>query len=120
MTLVSANDAHRPNRRKAKLDEQVCLGCGVCVRVCSTGSLSLKARPQRVITPVASTHRVVMMAIERGKLADLIFDNHALTSHRAMAAILGVILRLPPLEQALVCQQVKSKYIQALLSRLKL
>lgn len=120
MMLVSANDPHQPNRRKARLDEQLCLGCGVCVRACTTGSLSLKARPQRVITPVTSTHRVVVMAIERGKLAELIFDNHALTSHRAMAAILGVILRLPPLKQALACQQVKSRYIQALLSRLKL
>ena len=30
------------------------------------------------------------MAIERGKLQHLIFDNHALASHRAMAAILGL------------------------------
>ena len=32
------------------------------------------------------------MAIERG---DLVFDNQAHLSHRAMAAILGVILKLP-------------------------
>jgi Fe-S-cluster-containing hydrogenase component 2 len=119
MTLVSANDPHKPQRRKAKVDEDVCLGCGVCVRACPTGSLSLQSRPERVITPVTSTHRVVVMAIERGKLQNLIFDNQALASHRAMAAILGVILHLPPIHQAMASQQMKSKYLVTLLQWLK-
>ena len=38
------------------------------------------------------------MAIERGKLQNLIFDNRALFSHRALGAILGVILKLPPIK----------------------
>ena len=75
---------------------ELCLGCGVCVRACPNDALRLRPRAERVITPVNSAHRVVLMAIERGKLQDLIFDNQALLSHRAMAAILGVILRLPP------------------------
>jgi hypothetical protein len=56
------------------------------------------------------------MAIERGKLQDLIFDNQALTRHRAMAAILGVILKLPPLKQVMASQQMKSRYLDNLLS----
>jgi ferredoxin len=119
MALVSANDPRKPQRRKAKVDEDVCLGCGVCVRACPTGSLSLQSRPERVITPVTSTHRVVVMAIERGKLQNLIFDNQALASHRAMAAILGAILRLPPVHQAMASQQMKSKYLVTLLDWLK-
>jgi formate hydrogenlyase subunit 6/NADH:ubiquinone oxidoreductase subunit I len=119
MTLVSANDPRKPQRRKAKVDEDVCLGCGVCVRACPTGSLSLQSRPERVITPVTSTHRVVVMAIERGKLQNLIFDNQALASHRAMAAILGAILRLPPVHRAMASQQMKSKYLVTLLDWLK-
>lgn len=117
MTLVSANDPHHPARKKAKLDEEICLGCGVCVRTCPQKSLSLKERAQRVITPVNSTHRVVMMAIERGKLQDLIFDNRVLWNHRALAAVLGVILRLPPIKQTLASRQVKSRYLEALITR---
>ena len=120
MTMVSANDPARPQKKKAKLDEDLCLGCGVCVRVCKSGSLKLKSRPERVITPLNSTHKAVLMAIERGKLQNLIFDNQALASHRAMAAILGVILRLPPLKQAMAGRQMKSRYLQALIERLKL
>jgi len=117
MTLVSANDPHKPKRQKAKINEEICLGCGVCVRVCAKNSLSLKSRSERVITPVDSVHRVVVMAIERGKLQNLIFDNHTLASHRAMAAILGVILRLPPIKQAMASMQMKSVYLERLLVR---
>lgn len=57
------------------------------------------------------------MAIERGKLQDLVFDNQALASHRAMAAVLGVILKLPPVKRVLASRQLKSRYLEALLAR---
>ncbi|MBP1605509.1 MAG: (Fe-S)-binding protein [Acidobacteria bacterium] len=118
MSLVSANDPRRPTRRAARLDTSTCLGCGVCVTSCPrAGALRLAPRPERVITPVDGTHRVVMMAIERGTLQELIFDNQVLRSHRAMAAVLGVVLRLPPLKQALASRQLKSRYLAALLAR---
>jgi hypothetical protein len=71
-----------------------------------------------VITPINGTHRIVLMAIERGKLQNLIFDNQALASHRAMAAILGVILKLPPIKQAMASEQMRSKYLASLINRL--
>lgn len=117
MALVSANDPRQPKKQKAVLREDICLGCGVCVRACNAGCICLVSRPQRVITPVDSAHRVVLMAIERGKLQHLIFDTHALASHRAMAAILGVILKLPPLKQALASKQMKSRYLGTLISK---
>jgi ferredoxin len=117
MILVSANDPHRPKRTKAVLNEEICLGCGLCVRACRDDALKLAPREQRVITPLNSTHRAVVMAIERGRLQNLIFDNQALASHRAMAAILGVILKLPPLKQAMASRQMKSRYLEALIVR---
>jgi ferredoxin len=117
MSEVSAGDAQRPKRKKARLNEELCLGCGVCVRACKKKALTLRERGKRVITPVNTAHRTVLMAIERGKLQELIFDNQALASHRAMAAILGVILKLPPIKQAMASQQMKSRYLDHLLSR---
>jgi ferredoxin len=119
MTLVSTNDPHHPRMKKARLDEDACLGCGVCVRSCSHEGISLRSRPQRVITPVNSVHRVVMMAIERGDLQNLLFDNRVLWNHRALAAVLGAILRLPPLKQIMASQQVKSRYLEYLITHLK-
>ncbi|MFZ5877891.1 MAG: 4Fe-4S dicluster domain-containing protein [Chloroflexota bacterium] len=117
MTLVSTNDPHHPKMKKAKLEEDICLGCGVCVRQCDKGGLSLRERAQRVITPVNSVQRVVMMALERGGLEDLIFDNRVLWNHRALAAVLGVILRLPPIQRSLASRQFKSRYLEYLISR---
>ena len=117
MALVSANDPLHPKKRTAKLDEGMCLGCGVCVRVCKAKSLALASRPERVITPLNSVHKAVLMAIERGKLQNLIFDNQALASHRAMAAVLGVILRLPPIKQAMASRQMKSRYLETLIAK---
>jgi ferredoxin len=115
MGLVSASDPQKPKRRKARLDESLCLGCGVCVRACPNGGVSLKARKKRVITPVTTAHRAVMMAIERGTLQNLIFDNQAHWNHRAMAAILGVILKLPPVKQIMASEQMKSRYLEQLM-----
>jgi Fe-S-cluster-containing hydrogenase component 2 len=119
MTLASANDAHHPRKRKAVLNAEICLGCGVCTRTCTTGALWLEARPQRVITPVDTLHRTVLMAIERGNLQDCIFDNRAHLSHRAMAAVLGVILRLPPVAQVLATEQLRSRYLVRLLEHVR-
>jgi hypothetical protein len=37
--------------------------------------------------------------------------------HRALAAVIGAILRLPPVKQALATHQVKSRYLEALALR---
>ena len=116
MTLVSANDSKKPKKKKARLNEKICLGCGLCVRACNEDSLELKSLPQRVITPLNGTHKAVVMAIERGKLQHLFFDNKVLFSHRALAAVLGVILQLPPVKQILASKQVKSRYLETLIS----
>ena len=118
MTLISANDPHKPNRKVAKLDEEVCLGCGVCVRACPTAAITLESRDQRVITPVNSAHRVVLMALERGKLQDLIFDNKVLFSHRALGAFFGAIFKLPPAKRLLASKMLNSRYVETMLRRM--
>ena len=119
MTLLSANNAHHPKMKKAKVHEDICLGCGVCVRTCSHNGLTLRVRPARVITPLNSVHRTVMMAIERGDFQNLLFDNRVLWQHRALAAVLGVVLRLPPVKQVMASRQVKSRYMEYLITHIK-
>ena len=119
MTLVDASDPQKPTKKKAKLDDDQCLGCGVCLKGCNVNALKLEFRKEQVITPVNSVHRIVLMAIERGKFQNLLFDNQVLFSHRAMAAVLGVILKLPPAKQILASKQFKSRYLLALIKRYK-
>ena len=117
MGLVNAGDPRKPKRKKARVDEEICLGCGLCVKACAKDAMTMKERKNRTITPLNSAHKAVMMAIERGMLQNLIFDNRMLWNHRAMAAICGVILSLPPVKQAMASAQVKSRYMEWLLQR---
>ncbi|MFO7607759.1 MAG: 4Fe-4S binding protein, partial [Candidatus Krumholzibacteriia bacterium] len=117
LALVAAADPVRPGRQAARVDQDVCLGCGVCVRACSRGGLRLERRAARVITPVNAAHRYVLMAAERGTLQDLIFDNRVLFSHRALAALLGAVLKLPPVKRAMASEQMKSRYLEGLVAR---
>jgi ferredoxin len=120
VVMVSANDPRHPKKKKARLNENICLGCGVCKRVCPAGCIRLRSRKQRVITPLNTAHRVVLMAVERGKLQHLIIDNQISKHHRAMATVLGVILKLPPIKQAMACRQMQSIYLNTLVQQLNL
>lgn len=116
-------DAARQPGTKGKkqppaLREDICLGCGVCVRACPTGSLKLVPRPGRTITPLNTTHRIVLMAAERGTLQDLIFDNQVLFSHRLAAGVLGAVLKLPPIARRLAQKQLKSRYVERIMAKM--
>ena len=103
--------------KKAVIDEKKCIGCGVCIRHCPAGALIFEPRPSRMITPVDTAHRVVVMATERGLLQELIFDNKILFSHRLLAGVLGSILKMPVLKRSLAQAQLKSRYIEALITK---
>lgn len=119
ISLVNEDKTVTDSESRAKIDDKMCLGCGVCVNNCPTGALYLESRPERTITPVDSVHRAVIMAIERNSLQDLIFYNQSLFSHRALAAVLGAILKLPPIKRAMASRQLKSRYLEVLLQKLK-
>ncbi|MBN1423996.1 4Fe-4S binding protein [Candidatus Fermentibacteria bacterium] len=101
----------------ARVDESRCLGCGLCARRCPSEAIRLVPRAQRVITPLNSAHRVVLMAIERDKLQNLIVDRQVLWSHRALASVPGAILRLPPAKRLLAQRQVRSRFLEAALHK---
>ncbi len=116
---MKEGQAEDNGKKHPEIDGEICLGCGVCARNCPVGAIELERRPIQIITPVNSTHRFVVQAIEKGTLQNLIFDNQAFANHRAMAAVFGTILRLPPLKQAMASRQFKSVYLDKLLSLYK-
>jgi site-specific recombinase XerD len=56
------------------------------------------------------------IATMKGLRDRAIFDNQAHWNNRAMAAVLGVILKLPPIKLAMASRQMKSIYLDRLLS----
>ncbi len=117
--LAVTMEADENGRKRPVINREICLGCGICARNCPVKAVMLERRPVQIITPVNSTHRFILQAIEKGTLQNLVFDNEAFASHRAMAALFSVILKLPPVKQALASRQFKSVYLDKLLSSQK-
>jgi ferredoxin len=109
-----------PNRKKrAVIDEALCLGCGVCHTACRFGAINLRPVGQRVLAPENMLEKLILQAIERGKLQHLLFSDHTRLTHRTLAAFFKALLNLPPGKQLLANRQLKSRFVQAMLSRLK-
>ena len=115
--LVPAGDSGHPGLEKACLNDEICLGCGICKIVCSSDGIRLVRRKRSVIPPYNTVHRTVVMAVERGNLQDVLFDNRALMSHKVFSALLGAMLKLPPVKRAMASKQIKSRFFEAVFSR---
>lgn len=109
----------RKGRMRAVIDEEICLGCGLCHGACRHRFIRMEPRPVRVLTPESTLERVVNMAIDRGKLQHLLFDEGdglpALVANR----VLGRLLDLPPARRALARQQLRSKFVEGILRRFR-
>ena len=99
-------------RKHAQLDAELCLGCGVCFSACKFTALSMRPRSRRVVTPETIFDRAVSMAIERGKLADLIFDDPTRLSRRALARIARVLERSPVFKAAMAIKPLRSAFLK--------
>ena len=93
------------------INEKLCLGCGVCALECTTGSMRLVPRAKRVITPEDTFERVILQALERGTLQNLLFDNPQSTSQGFMRAFVGGFLKLPPVKKSLMSDTLRSRFL---------
>ncbi len=106
-------------RKKAYCAEDICLGCGVCYSSCKFAAISLKPRSQRVLTPETTFDKIILMAIERGKLTNLIFDDPSRLSHRALGRVMNLIEKSPPVKAVMSSQSVKSVFLNTILAKVK-
>ncbi len=104
-------------RQRAVVDEAVCLGCGVCPTYCGTGAARMKARPQRIYTPESSFDKYAAMAIERGKLSDLIFNDYDTFTHRTFGRMLSVLEKTSPVKALMAIEPLKSTFLNRLVHR---
>jgi len=112
----------RPDRKRKvrpEIDEDVCLGCGVCVVKCQTGAMHLEARPRRIIPPETTFRRVLLMALDRGTLQNMIFDHPERGTHRFLRGLLGGFLGLQPVKRALMSEQLRSRFLGAMESGIR-
>ncbi len=109
----------KEKKRWAVCDDTLCLGCGVCYAVCKFGGIVMKPRAKRVFTPETAFDRIVSMAIERGKLASLLFDDPERLSHRALGRIINVLEKSPPFKAAMAIKPLRSTFLSTLVKGAK-
>lgn len=109
----------RKRQMRPEIDEDRCIGCGVCSHCCKVDALAMdrSERPRRI--PANSLDRALRMAIERGKLPHLLFDEGAGRGSAFLNQALQALHRLPLADQLLASEQVKSRFVRQALHSIK-
>lgn len=103
----------RKNDLRTSIDGDRCIGCGVCVQACSSRhAMSMKRRPIQPAVPQHGMEKILRMAIERGKLPDLLFDHGAGRGSRFLNRAMHGLTSLGPIERAIASEQVKSRFVR--------
>jgi len=109
-------DPHPRYRKhgRPEVDGDRCIGCGVCAVACNAGAMRLAKREQRVLHPETTFERVILQCLERGTLENLLFDDPASKSQAFLRGLVGGFLRLPPVQQALMSDALRSRFLAAM------
>jgi ferredoxin len=103
----------------AVVDTGRCLGCGVCGDVCRWDAHGMEIRREQSYIPADTMERVALMAIERGKLGDLLYDNVGSRLGQIAAKSLSVIERMPPWKAAMAATRLRSVFLSTLTDQLR-
>lgn len=114
ISLVTVEEAGR-RRRKAVVDPALCLGCGVCHSACRRGAIEMRPREKKVFVPEDTFERYVAMAIERGKLADLLLEDVESLPMQAVGRVVQLLEAAPPVKAALAIAPLRSAFLSAAL-----
>lgn len=97
-----------------------CLGCGLCIRACRRGALKLERRVRPPVTPETLYDRILAMAVERGKLAEMLFaDSNHRPGHRALGRMLTVLERSRPVRALVAIRPLRSLFLQTLVQGIR-
>jgi Pyruvate/2-oxoacid:ferredoxin oxidoreductase delta subunit len=97
---------------KPEIDLKFCIGCGVCGLKCTTESVKLVKRKQRVLHPEDTFEKAILQCLERGTLQNLLFNNPQSITHTFMRGFVGAFLKLPPMKKSLMSDGLRSRFLE--------
>jgi Pyruvate/2-oxoacid:ferredoxin oxidoreductase delta subunit len=115
---IARVDSHGQGRRKywAVVDPDRCLGCGVCVDACRFEVRHMVPRARRSYTPETTLDRMIAMAVERGKLGDLLLDTLDGAGPAAVARLLQHLERSSVGTALRAVEPLRSVFLRGLLA----
>jgi ferredoxin len=102
----------RKNALHPAFDSELCIGCGVCATTCKQDAISMERRDNPSHVPENTIERVVRQMLERGRLADLLFDESESRGAAFLNHAVQAITKLPPAQRVLASDQVRSRFVQ--------
>ncbi|MGZ6124053.1 MAG: 4Fe-4S dicluster domain-containing protein [Myxococcales bacterium] len=109
----------RKNDMRPQVDEESCIGCGVCADACNKDGMRMERRAKQPLVPANVIDKALRIALERGKLADLLFDEGESRGHRVLNHMIKGLTGLPAAQRVLASEQVKSRFVKAVLARVR-
>ncbi len=98
----------------AVVDPAVCLGCGVCARFCTGGGCRMEPRRPRPYVPRSFAEKVLLAAIDAGKLGNYLFDDQTSRRHAMLRRLFNGALGLPPVRRVLSSRPVRALIARAM------
>jgi ferredoxin len=119
--MLPVNNPDSKIKKKAKVDMEICVGCGVCVLKCEkTKALKLVKREKRVLHPENVFEKLILQCLEKGTLQNQLFDNPGSITHNVMRNIMGGFYRLPVVKKALMSDALRSTFLKSMTIGVKL
>jgi hypothetical protein len=79
----------------------------------------MEQREARPYIPTDMMERIALMAIERGKLGDLLYDNVGSGLGRTVSHALSVIEQMAPWKAAIAVEPLRSRFLDKLVTQLR-
>jgi ferredoxin len=118
ITMIPTREAaKRKNTLAPVIADGRCIGCGVCVGACKRDAMGMDRRPEQPEVPRNALEKSLRMAIERGHLGHLLFDEGTTRGPRFLTGALQALFALPKPLRALASKQLTSRFVRAALAR---
>ncbi len=101
------------------VDVERCIGCGVCAGQCKKHAMQMIRRSERPYVPQNAVERSLRMAMERGRLGKLLFDEGAGFGARFLGQAFQILMTMPGAQRTLASEQVQSRFLKQALSRVR-